>query len=172
MAISYFKNADLSNMFVYYIYIRQSSFTFLKHVSSKFAQSSGCEVRVFERSDIVRKKFRRKSDFVRHSNLSSYIFLSFKLSSRVFSSNSVNAVFEIKTQLKLIIPINKAIGTKILLSYRNFPFGNQNHKQEQVNPILVSKFQKTPVSNFIAINQVKEQGTNALSRHRNLLFWF
>ena len=36
----------------------------------------------------------------------------------------------------------------------------------------MSKFQKTPVSNFIAINQVKEQGTNALSRHRNLLFWF
>ena len=93
MATSYFKNVDFSNLFVYFIYIGQSIFTFLKLVSSKFAQSSGCKVRVFESSDIVRKKLRLKSDFVRHSNLSLYIFL----------------------------------------SYRNVPFGNQNHKQKQVN---------------------------------------
>ena len=37
MATSYFKNTYLSNLFVNYIYIGQSSFTFLKHVSTKFA---------------------------------------------------------------------------------------------------------------------------------------
>ena len=46
-----------------------------------------------------------------------------------------------------------------------------NEVKEQKTKIFI-KYQKIPVSNIIAINQTKEQGTNVLSRHRNLLFLF
>ena len=44
---------------------------------------------------------------------------------------------------------------------------NKNKKQRSYQAITTS--QKIPVSNFIALNQAKEQGTNVLSRHRNVL---
>ena len=44
---------------------------------------------------------------------------------------------------------------------------NKNKKQRSYQAITT--FQKIPVSNFIALNQAKEQGTNILSRHRNAL---
>ena len=46
-----------------------------------------------------------------------------------------------------------------------------NEVTEQETKIFI-KYQEIPVSNIIAINQTKEQGTNVLSRHRNLLFLF
>ena len=44
---------------------------------------------------------------------------------------------------------------------------NKNKKQRSYQAITTS--QKIPVSNFIVLNQAKEQGTNVLSRHRNVL---
>ena len=51
--------------------------------------------------------------------------------------------------------------------------GFWRHKQNKRtgNKIFI-KYQKIPVSNFIALNQENEQGANVLSRHRNLPFWF
>ena len=44
---------------------------------------------------------------------------------------------------------------------------NKNKKQRSYQAMTTS--QKIPISNFIALNQAKEQGTNVLSRHRNVL---
>ena len=46
-----------------------------------------------------------------------------------------------------------------------------NKVKEQEIKFLLS-LAEIPVSNFIAIKQAKGQGTNALSRHRNLPFGF
>ena len=46
-----------------------------------------------------------------------------------------------------------------------------NEVKEQETKIFI-KYQEIPVSNIIAINQTKEQGTNVLSSHRKLFFLF
>ena len=147
---------------------------------------SGCEIRVFERSDIVG-----------HPNLSSDISLSLKLLSRVFSSNFVSAVFVIRTLVINFVAINQqkeqtsrqvSSTSRPLLEIKTI---NKNKKQRSNQAIKTSgvgfwrhkrskrkrnkifiKSPKFPISNLQALNQAKEQGVNVLSRHRNLLFWF
>ena len=52
-------------------------------------------------------------------------------------------------------------------------FGFWSHKRrKRTRKKVIIKSPKIPVSNFISINQAKEQRTNVLSRHKNLPFWF
>ena len=125
------------------------------------------------------------SDFVRHVNLSLDIFLSSQLSSRVFSRLFCQAVFVITTQAKEtnvssmsrplleIKTINKNKRRRPYQAIKTSGVGFWSHKQRKRtrNKIFI-KSQKIPILNFIALNQAKEQGTNVLSRHRNLLFLF
>ena len=125
------------------------------------------------------------SDFVRHVNLSLDIFLSSQLSSRVFSRLFCQAVFVITTQAKEtnvssmsrplleIKTINKNKKRRPYQAIKTSGVGFWSHKQRKRtrNKIFI-KSQKIPILNFIALNQAKEQGTNVLSRHRNLLFLF
>ena len=125
------------------------------------------------------------SDFVRHVNLSLDIFLSSQLSSRVFSRLFCQVVFVITTQAKEtnvssmsrplleIKTINKNKKRRPYQAIKTSGVGFWSHKQRKRtrNKIFI-KSQKIPILNFIALNQAKEQGTNVLSRHRNLLFLF
>ena len=78
-----------------------------------------------------------------------------------------------KLPLLEIKTINK---NKKLRSYQvteTSSFGFWSHKQSKIIRNKVSiKSQKISGSNFIAINQAKEEGTNVLSRPRNLFFLF
>ena len=121
-------------------------------------------------------------------------FLSFELSSRVFSGNFVSAVFVIETLINFIainevieqtscqvkkfsllkiktINKNKKWRSYQVIEPSGFGFWSHKRSKRTRNKVFI-KSQKIPVSNFIAINQAKEQGTNVLSRHRNFPFWF
>ena len=125
------------------------------------------------------------SDFVRHLNLSSDIFLSSQLSSRVFSRLFCQAVFVITTQAKEtnvssmshplleIKTINKNKKRRPYQAIKTSGVGFWSHKQRKRtrNKIFI-KSQKIPILNFIALNQAKEQGTCLIKAQKLAVFVF